>query len=262
MNEEVERKMEAMKIFKKYRTFKTFLDEQIYVHKDNELKIGYLNINGLTHAHHGNYLNEDKNLSNLDILALSETKLKKEATEQIADLLSNWVVLKRQDSDDNELHMGILILVSKKSKIRKNQISIRENKIWSKNDNNKIINHMQLMTIKVKDYLLSISFLYVRKTPDREDIDRLRRYTFGSEVVMGDFNLNKNNEGEKKLLDKLCIDGKTNHLDDVTTDKLNQLDYILLDEKIVKDAFSTAFKNFIADHKSITVRIPNIGNEK
>ena len=40
-----------------------------------------------------------------------------------------------------------------------------------------------------------------------------------------------------------------------------QLDYVLLDEKIVKGAFSTAYKNFIADHKTITVRIPYIGKE-
>ena len=261
VHEEVERKMESMQKFKKYRTFKTYLDEQIYVHKNEEVKIGYLNINGLTHAHHGEYLNEDKNLLNLDIIALSETKLKNEANGQLAALLSNWVMLIRQDSNDNELHMGMLILVSKKSKLNEDKIVLKENKIWSKNVNNKILNHMQLMTIKIKDSLLNISFLYIRKTPDNEDITRIRKYTLGSEVVMGDFNLNKNNVSEKKLLDKLCNDGKTNHLDDVTTDKLNQLDYIILDEKIVKDAFSTAFKNLITDHKSVTVRIPHIGNE-
>ena len=101
----------------------------------------------------------------------------------------------------------------------------------------------------------------IRKTPDNEDINRLKRHTYGSELVMGDLNLNRNVEGDKKLLKRLCDDGKTNHLDDVTTDKLNQLDYVLLDEKIVKEAFSTAYKNFIADHKTITVRIPYIGNE-
>ena len=194
-------------MFKNYRFFKTYLDEQIYVNQGNELKIGYLNINGLTHAHHGDYLNQDKNLSKLDILALSETKLKKETNKQIADLLSNWIVMERQDSDDNEIHMGMLILISKNSNLREDQISLKEIKMWSKNVNNKIFNHMQLITIKVKDYLLNISFLYIRKTPDNEDITRLRKYIFGSEVVMGDFNLNKNNEGEKKLLDELCIDG-------------------------------------------------------
>ena len=162
----------------------------------------------MTHAHHGEYLNEDKNLLNLDIIALSETKLKNEANEQLAALLSNWVMLIRQDSNDNELHMGMLILVSKKSKLNEDKIVLKENKIWSKNVNNKILNHMQLMTIKVKEFLLNISFLYIRKTPDNEDITRIRKYTLGSEVVMGDFNLNKNNVSEKKLLDKLCNDGK------------------------------------------------------
>ena len=44
VNEEIEQKMEAMQMFKKYRTSKTYLDEQIYVHKNEEVKIGYLNI--------------------------------------------------------------------------------------------------------------------------------------------------------------------------------------------------------------------------
>ena len=125
VHEEVERKIEAMKQFKKYRTLKTYLDEHIYAHKNEEVKIGYLNINGLTDAHHGDYLNEDKNLLNLDILALSETKLKNETNEQLDDLLSNWVLLIRQDSNDNERHMGMLILVSKKSKLNKEQISFK-----------------------------------------------------------------------------------------------------------------------------------------
>ena len=113
VNEEVEQKIQAMLMFKKYLTYKTYLDEQIYVKKDEEVKIGYLNINGLTHANHGKYLNEDKNLSNLDILALSETKLKKESNEEITKLLSNWILLIRQDSDDEEIHMGMNVLVSK-----------------------------------------------------------------------------------------------------------------------------------------------------
>ena len=90
VNEEVEKKIQAMQMFKKYVTHKTYLDQQIYVNNDEEVKIGYLNKNGLTHAHHGKYLNEDKNLSNLDILVLAETKLKEETNEEIFELLSNW----------------------------------------------------------------------------------------------------------------------------------------------------------------------------
>ena len=261
VNEDVEKKIKAMQMFKKYETHKTYLDQQIYVQKNGEIKIGYLNINGLTHAHHGEYLNEDKNLSNLDILAVSETKLKKETSEEICSLLSNWVVLHRQDSEDSEIHMGMLILISKKSNLSEDQLCIKEMKIWSKYVGEKLLNHMQMINIKIKKCLLKVSFIYVRKTPDNEDINRLRKYVYGSEVVLGDFNLNMNVHSEKCLMDKLCSDGKINHMNDVTTDKLNQLDYVLLDEKIVKDAFSTAFKNFMGDHKSITVRIPYIGNE-
>ena len=261
VNEEVEKKIQAMQMFKKYVTHKTYLDEKIYKKDNEEVKIGYLNINGLTHAHHGEYLNEDKNLLNLDILALSETKLKKETNEGISNLLSNWKILIRKDSEDNEIHMGMVVLISKKSNLDHEQITLKEIKIWLKYVGDKMLNHMQLITMKIKECLLNVSFVYVRKTPDNEDISRMRKYVYSSEVVLADFNLNKNVQSQKNLLDKLCSDGKVNHLNDVTTDKLNQLDYILLDEKISQYSFSTAFKNFMSDHKSITVRIPYIGNE-
>ena len=129
------------------------------------------------HAHHRQYLNEDKNLSNLDILALSETKLKKESNEEITKLLSNWILLIRQDSDDEEIHMGMIVLVSKKSILSEDLISLKENKVWSKQANNKMMNHLQLITIKIKNCLLNVTFVYIRKTPDNEDINRLKRHT-------------------------------------------------------------------------------------
>ena len=61
-------------------------------------------------------------------------------------------------------------------------------------------------------------------------------------------------------MNMLCRDGKSRILDEVTTDKLNQLDHILIEEKIVKNSYVTEFKNLISDHKTITIRIPDIGN--
>ena len=52
-----------------------YLDEKVFKIDNGEIKLGYLNINGLDGGYHAEYLDADHNLQNLDILVLAETKL-------------------------------------------------------------------------------------------------------------------------------------------------------------------------------------------
>ena len=80
-----------MRKFQPYLQKKVYLDEQIFSNMDTEIKIGYLNINGLNDGNHINYLNADHNLLNLDILVLSETKLgKSDMAEEVKKNLDRW----------------------------------------------------------------------------------------------------------------------------------------------------------------------------
>ena len=49
-NHDVEKKMEAMKLFRKYQFKKIANFEKIYERLNDELKIGYININDLNHS--------------------------------------------------------------------------------------------------------------------------------------------------------------------------------------------------------------------
>ena len=83
------------------------------------MKIGYLNINGLLDANHFEYVNEDKNLLNLDLLALAETKLTRETENiDIQNALTNFYLVQRFDSNDGKKHMGLLLISPKKSKYK------------------------------------------------------------------------------------------------------------------------------------------------
>ena len=70
-NKSIEEKVDAMQKFRKYITKKIYLDEDIFVNDNCEIKIGYLNINGLEDGNHAKYLNADHNLRNLDVLVLA-----------------------------------------------------------------------------------------------------------------------------------------------------------------------------------------------
>ena len=69
-----------MRKFNTYYFKKIYVDQQIFVTDEEEIKAGYLNINGLIDGGHVDYLNKDKNLRNLHVLIISETKLNNEIT--------------------------------------------------------------------------------------------------------------------------------------------------------------------------------------
>ena len=117
-NEEAEREITRMRKTRQFSKIKVYLDENIFKDGSAELKVGYLNINGVLTGLHGNYLNADKNLAHLDLLCLAETHLLGSTTDDnLSSVLSNWEILERFDSDDNRKHLGLLLLRSKTSKI-------------------------------------------------------------------------------------------------------------------------------------------------
>ena len=58
-----------MRKFRPYPFYKVYLEDYVFL-DSLELKIGYLNINDLTAEYHAEYINSDRNLSKLDILAI------------------------------------------------------------------------------------------------------------------------------------------------------------------------------------------------
>ena len=77
VNKGVEEKIEIMRNNQPYKFKKTYLDERVFKLDHKDLKIGYLNVNGLCDLLHVDYIIVDKNLLNLDLLCLSDTRLTK-----------------------------------------------------------------------------------------------------------------------------------------------------------------------------------------
>ena len=116
VNPAVEEKVNAMRKFQPYLFKKVYLDEKVFEDDADEIKVGYLNINGLRDGNHAQYLNADYNLMHLDILVLSETKLNHTDTaNSIMKDLDMWIVLERYDAGDGKKHMGLLVLSSMQS---------------------------------------------------------------------------------------------------------------------------------------------------
>ena len=117
-NPDVEKKMDSMKVFRPHQFLRTYLWESIFEVDNNELKLGYININDVMTLQSPVFINEDRNLLALDFLVISDTRLPSSMAEDTLGMLfDNWFIQARYDcSQGKKKHMGMLVLRSNKSK--------------------------------------------------------------------------------------------------------------------------------------------------
>ena len=242
-NPAVEFEINRMRQLRSVKYRKVYLREQIF--EDNsEIKVGYLNINGLCEGYHAQYLNGDKNLQNLDFITLAETHLQDGTSNATLDeLLSNWHVQFRFDSGDGKKHMGLLILASKSA----TDFQLVENLSLNRQG------QTQVQVVSARLSGIVFSFVYIRTTPTLAEAQWLQEKTLASDYILGDLNLNPLNSSEKRLVE--VVGGqKTMIFRGVTTPQKSQLDHILGDESS-QPAYATSYLNFISDHFAITLRV-------
>ena len=255
-NPAVESKLRAMETFSPYIPKKIYLEEEIFLNGSNEIKIGYININDIFASKSVSYLNNNANLLNLDLLAVSDTRLTQEVLDvELGNLLSNWNILHRFDSIDYIKHMGLILLHSKSSRFPLKSFVI-DSKEGVKTVQGRQIVYVQAIRVMVEQLKRKIGFVYIRETPTKEEA-KLIQYTFRNcSLIMGDINLDPNRSADVEKLTMICGLTLTRILHEPTTLNYNQLDHVIIDKKLAPFCFSTSFFNYTTDHRTITVRIP------
>ncbi|NRA06503.1 MAG: AAA family ATPase, partial [Nitrosopumilus sp.] len=244
----IEYEINTMRKVRSYQMKKVHLKESIFQH-GVELKVGYLNINNLLDGYHAEYLNNDWNLNDLDLLAISETHLTKSvSTEKITNLLSKWDIKGRYDSPDNKEHMGLLLVSPKKSKIGK---EFEEGMLHSLEKGGQT--QIQIILCSVKGH--SFSFAYCRSIPSISEAKWLHEKTIVSDYLLGDLNLDPKDKVQRKQISIISGEDKISLLNENTTKNNNQLDHILGANRDDLEIFTTSYMNFVSDHKSIILRI-------
>ena len=110
-NKEVEKKMKSMMMYSPHQFKQVYLNQELFINPAAEIKIGYININGLYSAGSCSMINNDFNLLQFDVLQIADTRLTSlEDDTQLEDNLSNWRVVLRADSEDNKIHMGLSLI--------------------------------------------------------------------------------------------------------------------------------------------------------
>ena len=228
------------------------------------MKIGYLNLNDMKVGLHSEYVNADKNLMNLDVLCLSDTRLTKERrTEEVKVSLPNWEVIYRDDCADGREHMGMLFLVpvakafQKKLKLFK-FIGTESIKGKIKKPNERV----QVQVVHCKYSEERISFLYARTTPSIKEAKEIYEITKTSSYLLGDLNLCGTEESDEQKLKIICGKDKIRHLNQITTVRGNQPDHIIVAKDRKHTVYSDSFFNYASDHKGIILRISHYANDE
>ena len=132
----------------------------------DEIKIGYLNISDLTAEFHAEYLNDDKNLINLDILVIADSRLNADyETGALQVKLDNYILFARYDSEDASKHMGMVALCSRNSTLSENLLEIQSNIFQEKEQlkNGTMETYMQGMIVTLKQFNIKFAFIYIRR---------------------------------------------------------------------------------------------------
>ena len=193
-------KIDTMRKVRPYQFKKIYNGDEVFMKKDQEIKIAYLNINGVLDADHFIYLNSDKNLLNLDLIVLAETKLTKEiSNEDLTEKLGEFHLLKRYDANDGMKHMGLLMMSPKKSSFNKFDSSMLRG--FKDNSSQGFVYGI------MSPLFLKIGFLYIRPgTGSKKQIDTiLKNYECNDcDILMGDLNLNPRKEADMLRIKQLC----------------------------------------------------------
>lgn len=221
-NEEVERELKRLSDHAQHQVLRPFLYMPIFSSPDGnptELKVSYLNVNGLLDADHILDLRADMNLMNSDIICISETKVSKDFPDIVISI-DEFSVVERIDSVGQECSMGMALYkrASFKGELQVMGKSRSERKV-------------EMISVLING--VHFLFAYVHPSATSDVFKLLVESGICCNIVMADFNVNtygSNSSGRKKMAQLADAMSKTQVLDTPTHSMGGQLDHILVDK--------------------------------
>ena len=230
----------------KYKFYKVPLCHNMFENNDanerEELKIVYLNINGLLHANHIRDLDSDLNLKSADFICIAETKLS-DAVSDASLIVSNYDVICRLDFKERSMGLILYKRTDSNATCRLQDVS------------NYTVQKTQLLQCDIND--LSFCFTYLHPSCVGSGFLQLEKKLRIDEFVIGDLNTDYlTKSGISKVLE-FCQNRALFPSSLGPTHNQAQLDHILLPNFIGENySYHTqAFANLYSDHNAVCLRI-------
>merc|ERR1712240_563091 len=212
-----------------------------------EIKMSYLNINGLVDSDHLECLRSDINLMSSDIICIAETKLCQGQNIDIS--LNDFDIVTQMDNQQGKKSMGMIIYKRK---------SMEYFDILS-------INNPYYQCVVCCLSCGIVCYIYLNPKIHRaklaEIMNMLTPYSKEENflAVIGDLNIRSEFgiDTSTKLMDIFQKLGVKSAFKSVTHNLDGQLDYVLMRNDIQSNKYlAGTFKNLYSDHRSLFLRIP------
>jgi hypothetical protein len=216
-----------------------------------EIKMSYLNINGLLHSDHLECLRSDINLMSSDIICIAETKLCQ--GENIDISLNDFDIVTRMDNEQGKKSMGMIIYKRK---------TIEYCDVISINNP-----YYQCFVCRISCGI--VCYIYLNPKINIAKLDEIMNiltnfsYEENFLAVIGDLNIRSEFgiDTSTKLMDIFKKLGVKSAFKCVTHNLDGQLDYVLMRHDIQSNKYlAGTFKNLYSDHRSLFLRIPTDNN--
>ena len=255
--EVVSKEIKRLETTGKYKFDKTYNYDDCFVDpKTNQpctgdIRIGYININGILHSNHFQCLSHDKHLLSSTLLCVAETKINGDTSSDCIQL-DGFNVTERLDRVDGNSSMGMIVY----NKLGLNIINTitKQTSAWqcisceiSEGTTHFIYMHPRISISDFKDLL---SYL----TPMAKSSTCLS--------IMGDFNIRYEVGGEiPKRFSEMCdvLDVK-NTFNSTTHNGGGQLDYVLIPKSFPFKFYASSYRNLYSDHNSISLRFTTVSD--
>ena len=245
----IEGEIKRLQTNAKYEFYKQYLYDEVFTFPENviheEVKVAYLNINGLLHAQHIDSLRADFNLLAADIICIAETKLSPDVQDDRL-VLEGFDKPHRFDIRHNSMGMNVYIKTGTSANIAQN---------YAYNDDN-----VQLVQYTVNDELLS--FIYIHPEHVRTGMAKLEQMLRAGEIVLGDLNIDVMDNDKRRILSSFCSHNHLRISEIGPTHGNSAIDHILITDTIQKLHVVESYMNFYSDHKSIAIRFSEIADDK
>merc|ERR1712115_426821 len=216
-----------------------------------EIKMSYLNINGLVDSDHLECLRSDINLMSSDIICIAETKLCRGQNIDVS--LKDFNIVNQMDNQEGKKSMGMIIYQ------RKSMETFTMSGI----------NNTYYQCVVCRLPIGIVCYIYLNPKINIAQLDEIMEMLAILSCkenfvgVIGDFNIRTEfgMDTSKKLMDILQQLGVKSAFKSVTHNQDGQLDYVLIRQDIQSDKYLAGnFKNLYSDHRSIFLRIPTDNN--
>ena len=216
-----------------------------------EIKMSYLNINGLVDSDHLECLRSDINLMSSDIICIAETKLCRGQNIDVS--LKDFNIVNQMDNQEGKKSMGMIIYQRKSM----------ENFPMTVTTNTYYQCVVCRLPIGIVCYIYLNPKINIAQLDEIMEMLALLSCKENFVGVIGDFNIRTEfgMDTSKKLMDILQQLGVKSAFKSVTHNQDGQLDYVLIRQDIQSDKYLAGnFKNLYSDHSSIFLRIPTDNN--